>query len=265
MFSDAPTQTPIRVEPNGAPVMPEWSDADPKPVTAAPIKASAKKTARKKKVARKRVPRDLQPDASQMDSVTQAATWLKAHPEEAAMLRAAQISATGDILMDSGVDKRYYSSTEAAAFFDKTVQWLYWGMRHPPHGGRLFIEPTPAHGADGKPLVDDEGNPVYLREVLDENEQPVLDDDGEPIHTTEGDGPFVMRDIHVERLGDPVTGKRRFDIATIRKFATSAYHQANIKEPKLRAVLERLVVAERGGNWKSIPIPKRQEDTDGPD
>lgn len=221
-FSNGVAATPIRVDPDGTVVMPEWSDPDLPDQSPTKAKVTEPKEPREPG---RRVARELQPDATQMDSVTQAKEWLAEHPEEAEMLRAAQTQ-TGDILADSGVPVRWYSSTEAAAFFDKTVQWLYWGMRHPPHGGRLFIEP-----------------------VLDARGRPTLNPDG----TT------VMRDIPVYRLGDPKTGKRRFDIPTIRKFATSAYHQANIKEPKLTAVLQRLVVAERGGNWKIIPIPKRQE------
>lgn len=346
MFSDAPTQIPIRVDPNGVQVMPEWSDNpnedpdfwrlisdssldvsrdgrvrdtvtkegvkpfllgnednrryhvvvgnDHRPVAELVLETfvgprpSSGSVPRHKdnnllndtlpnlswhkpklsKVTpppRKRVSRDLQPDATQMDTVTQATEWLKAHPEEAAMLRSAQISATGDILSDSGVVKRYYSSPEAAAFFDKTVQWLYWGMRHPPHGGRLFIQPKMVPQLVAK--LDDDDQPVFHPVTGAPIMEAVIGLNGEPVMVQEldADGDPVMVDIPVERLGDPKTGKRRFDIDTIRKFAISAYHQANIKEPKLRAVLQRLVVAEGGGDWKSIPIPKRQEDTDGPE
>jgi hypothetical protein len=221
--------------------MPEWSDSDLK------VKKPAKNGTNGTPPPRKRTAKQLQPDATQMDSITQAQAWLKEHPEEAAMLRAAQISSAGDILSASGVP-RYYSSTEAAAFFDKTVQWLYWGMRHPPHGGRLFVEPE---------IDPTTGEPVKVK---------VYEDTGEEVDLNAIDlsRPIIeapkMRDIPVERLDNNPKGKRRFDIPTIRKFAISAYHQANIKEPKLRAVLERLVVAERGGNWKSIPIPTRKDE-----
>lgn len=240
-FSDVKTP-PIRVEPDGTPVLPQWSDDDLK----------KKKTA-ENGTPKKRTAKELQPDATQMDNVTQAQAWLSAHPEEAAMLRSAQISSSADILAASGVP-RAYSSTEAAAFFDKTVQWLYWGMRHPPHGGRLFIEPVlDEEGKQVMAAVDKEGNPVDLESLDPDN----------PVEFTMAP---VMSDIPVERLDNKPAGKRRFDIDTIRRFAISAYHQANIKEPKLRAVLERLVVAERGGNWKSIPIPTRNEDeADGPE
>lgn len=224
-MSDSTATEAIRLDPDGNPLMPQWSDA-PVPTTQGPQRPS-KNPDKPPPAPRKRVAKELQPDATQLDNLTEAKAWLKAHPEEAAMLRSAQATHSGDILIDSGVAKRYYSSTEAAAFFDKTVQWLYWGMRHPPNGGRLFIEPR--RDKDGNIELDSDGSPV-------------------------------MVDIPVERLGDPKMGKRRFDIPTIRKFAVSAYHQGNIKEPKLRAVLERLVVAERGGNWNAIPIPRRAED-----
>lgn len=223
-FSATAVEAPIRVAADGAVVMPEWSDSDPQPPTAPPKEPSPSK----------RVARDLQPDATQMDSVVQAKEWLDAHPEEAEMLRAAQAK-SGDILADAGVG-RWYSSTEAAAFFDKTVQWLYWGMRHPPNGGRLFVRPVTR--PDGTQVTE-------------------LDASGRAVP--------VIEDIPVPRLGDPARGKRRFDIPTIREFAKSAYHRGNIKEPKLTAVLQRLVVAEHGGNWKAIPIPQRREDGEDAD
>lgn len=238
-FSAQVVEQPLRTDTEGRAVMPEWSDGpdgkpEPPPAVKPRRKRPAKATPPVVEEPRKRQAKALQPNATHLDSVTQAQKWLDDHPEEAEMLRAAQ-AATGDILADSGVGTRWYSSTEAAAFFDKTVQWLYWGMRHPPHGGRLFVEPVLT--ADGTPVTE-------------------FDDEGREVP--------IMRDIPVVRLGDPKTGKRRFDIPTIRKFAKSAYLQANIKEPKLRAVLQRLIVAEHGGDWKSIPIPTRPGDDDGP-
>jgi len=243
-FSAQTVEKPLRMDPDGHPVMPEWSDSEVgKSKSSTAVKKKPRTKAKPKVVAkqpRKRTPKELQPDASHLDNVTQAKEWLAAHPEEAEMLRAAQ-SASGDILADSGVPVRYYSSPEAAAFFDKTVQWLYWGMRHPPLGGRLFIEP----------VLDEDGSPLMEEIEYDDGSVEVVP---------------MVRDIPVTRLNNDPLGKRRFDIPTIRKFAVSAYQQANIKEPKLRAVLERLVVAERGGNWKAIPIPVRKEEgEDEPD
>lgn len=246
-FSHPHTERPLRTDSDGVAVMPEWSEDDIKK----PAKPKRSELKAEPKAPRKRVARELQPDATHLDSITQAKQWLEEHPEEAAMLRAAQ-TVSGDILANSGVEERHYSSSEAASFFNKTVQWLYWGMRHAPHGGRLFV----------RPVLDDDGNQIVC--LHDDDGEPIFDEHGEPIL----DGPKdkmrpLIEDIPVPRIGDPRTGNRRFDVPTIREFAKSAYNRGNIKEPKLRAVLERLVVAERGGNWKSIPIPTRPGDVDG--
>ncbi len=51
------------------------------------------------------------------------------------------------LLADAGVTL-YYSTTEAAQFFDKTNQWLYWGMGRDAKGGPpVFVMP------DGTPIV----------------------------------------------------------------------------------------------------------------
>jgi hypothetical protein len=51
-----------------------------------------------------------------------------------------------DLLAEAGVQP-FYSTTEAAQFFDKTNQWLYWGLRKDPDTGLpIFIHP------DGTPI-----------------------------------------------------------------------------------------------------------------
>lgn len=54
-----------------------------------------------------------------------------------------------ELLAEAGIEP-FYSTTEAAQFFDKTNQWLYWGMGRDAKGGTpVFVTP------DGKPIVPD--------------------------------------------------------------------------------------------------------------
>lgn len=106
------------------------------------------------------------------------------------------------LLADAGITP-FYSTTEAAEFFDRTNQWLYWGLGRDADKGKgpIFIYP------DGTPI--------------------------EP-----------------ERIGDPVTGRRRFTLPIIKEILLSSYRRGNIEPEELKKILRRIRINEMGGEWR---------------
>jgi hypothetical protein len=100
-----------------------------------------------------------------------------------------------ELMADAGVEP-CFSTSEAAEFFDRSNQWLYWGLR--------------------------EG--VFTRT------------DGTPIDP--------------ERIGDPVTGRRRFTIPIIREIAKSSYRRGNLNPDQLKTIMRRVRYTELGVEWR---------------
>lgn len=107
-------------KPLGA-VTPPPPAPEPKPAEPAPAPAAEKPAPKKRRPRKKPV---LSPRDRQIENITDE-----------------------QLLADAGVTL-YYSTTEAAQFFDKTNQWLYWGMGRDAKGGPpVFVMP------DGTPIV----------------------------------------------------------------------------------------------------------------
>jgi hypothetical protein len=102
-----------------------------------------------------------------------------------------------DLFLDSGVEP-IYSTTEAAQFFDRTTQWIYWGLRGDPP---VFVR------TDGSPIIPD-------------------------------------------RLGPPPRGRRRFTLPIIKEILLSSYRRGNISSEELNRILRRILINERGGDWR---------------
>jgi len=105
-----------------------------------------------------------------------------------------------DLLSDAGVEP-FYSTTEAAQFFDRTTQWIYWGLGRAGEDGPKFVY------VDGTPIVPD-------------------------------------------RIGDPVTGRRRFTLPLIKEILLSSYRRGNIEPDELKRILRRIRINELGGEWR---------------
>src|ERR1700738_5345334 len=54
-----------------------------------------------------------------------------------------------ELLAEAGIEP-IVSTTEAAEYFDRTSQWIYWGLKPDPSDGKIrFVWP------DGSPIVPD--------------------------------------------------------------------------------------------------------------
>jgi hypothetical protein len=91
-----------------------------------------------------------------------------------------------------------FSTSEAAEFFDRSNQWLYWGLRE-----KVFVR------SDGTPIDPD-------------------------------------------RIGDPVSGRRRFTIPIIKEIAKSCYRRGNLTPDQLKSVMRRVRYAELGVEWREV-------------
>ena len=126
-------------------------------------------------------------------------------------IRAAAESAYAPTALLAGVPQ-VYSTSEAAEFYGRSNQWLYWGMRN-----KIFRYP-------GIRQPDGVIKTHY--------------DDGTEI-------PFEKRDIiEPERIGKG--GRRRFTLPIIRAIAISCYNRGNFKKDELLEILTRVKHAELG-------------------
>ena len=126
----------------------------------------------------------------------------------------------------SGVE-RVYSSEETACFFDKSPQWLYWGLN----------------------LREEGGGGLFYRQVRDpQTGEPVIDQQtGEPLRV-----PIEPRYIGKRKI-------RRFTLQIIKDMAVSLYQNATIKTPELHDILGRIQLA-RLGKW--VPEPKKKSQSE---
>lgn len=107
---------------------------------------------------------------------------------------------TGDMVKDAGVETRRYNTKQAAAFFGKTNQWMYWALKpKAKKGGDLFLL-----------------------------------DDG-------------------TRIEPDWSGNARFyTLDVIKEMAVCLYNKDKLSEAKFRLVLEKILVAEAGGDWRRV-------------
>ena len=140
-----------------------------------------------------------------------------------------------DNLLD-GVE-RVYSTSEAARFFDKSNQWLYWGMRNGiftyPPDTPLSVDDVVIHrqtSARGKVTAISQKT---LTVVWDASSLEYEVDPSE-----------VFKLITPERIGKG--GRRRFTLPVIRDIALSCYWRGNLSEDQYWAVRAESTDPENG-------------------
>lgn len=106
---------------------------------------------------------------------------------------------------------RVYSTEEAAQFFDKSPQWVYWGLKpREEGGGGLFYYPPEDEDSDPVPIEPEKrGQRGILRYDLD-----IIKDMGVSLYqrrTIDDEGlQEIVRKIHLARIGrwKPVVEKK---------------------------------------------------------
>lgn len=150
----------------------------------------------------------------------------------------AVLRARPDNELMAGVEK-VYSTSEAAEFFNKSNQWLYWGMRT-----GVFTYPD-----DTEINVDD---PVCRVSRPEERGVVVYGDEGRLDVRWDKDK-HIINNMPVEELRkliEPVRigkgGRRRFTLPIIREIALACYRRGNLKEPELLEIMRKIAVADMG-------------------
>lgn len=105
-----------------------------------------------------------------------------------------------DLMAMAGIEP-VVSTTEAAEYFDRTSQWIYWGLKPDDDGEHVFVWP------DGSPIIP-------------------------------------------ERIGDPLTGRRRFTMPILRAILQASYRRGNIETTELQTVIRRIRYTELGVEWR---------------
>lgn len=176
-------QEPLRVDAEGHPVFPEWSDS-----------YSASGT-------------------TSIEEPTPPPEWVPTEPvdgtvqvpqnENAIAKEIAELDKASDSNLMAMADiEPIVSTTEAAEYFDRTSQWMYWGLKPDDQTGEhVFVWP------DGTPIVP-------------------------------------------ERIGDPVTGRRRFTMPILRAILQASYRRGNIESGELQTVIRRIRYTELGVEWR---------------
>jgi hypothetical protein len=128
--------------------------------------------------------------------------WVEpAPPVPSQELRDLEKATDSDLMAMAGIEP-IVSTTEAAEYFDRTSQWMYWGLKPDEHTGEhIFVWP------DGSPIVP-------------------------------------------ERIGDPVTGRRRFTTPILRAILQASYRRGNIEPGELQVVIRRIRYTELGVEWR---------------
>jgi hypothetical protein len=162
-----------------------------------------------------------------------------------------------DDLMD-GVDK-FYSTAEAAEFFGRSNQWMYYCMRNkrftyaPVWHVRSTSEKAEWHRYTQHPFEELRGRFTSVTEP--DLTLTVL---GEAEHHMEwrneaGTLTFKYFADPIEPIRIGLTNRRRFTLPVIREIALSCYRLGNFKEDELKTVLTRIFVAEFGESATEIP------------
>lgn len=174
--TDGSDQEPLRVDAEGHPVFPEWSESH----------SGHGDMATTNGVQAERV--ETPPAPQDEDAISK---------EIAALDKASDSN-----LMAMADIEPVVSTTEAAEYFDRTSQWMYWGLKPDPETGEhVFVWP------DGTPIVP-------------------------------------------ERIGDPVTGRRRFTMPILRAILQASYRRGNIEASELQTVIRRIRYTELGVEWR---------------
>lgn len=106
-----------------------------------------------------------------------------------------------ELLAEAGIEP-IVSTTEAAEYFDRTSQWIYWGLKPDENTGeRIFVWP------DGSPIIP-------------------------------------------ERIGDPLSGRRRFTTPILRAILAACYRRGNITDDELKIIIRRIRYTELGVEWR---------------
>ena len=176
------TQEPLRTTAEGVPVFSEWSEDDPPELTPVPEEMSG-------------------PTPEHTAEIKLAESQGMEWGEWKAKVNALDKMNEAELLQEAGVDPAV-STTEAAEYFDRTTQWIYWGLKPDPETGEhVFVWP------DGTPIVPD-------------------------------------------RIGDPVTGRRRFTMPILRAILQSCYRRGNIEAQELQDIIRRIRYTELGVEWR---------------
>lgn len=182
-------QEPLRVDAEGNPVFPEWSESD---------------SGQGEMVV---------PDGVQAEWVESTPEWVPTEPvdgtvqvpqnEDAIAKEIAELDKASDSNLMAMADiEPIVSTTEAAEYFDRTSQWMYWGLKPDAETGEhVFV------WQDGTPIVP-------------------------------------------ERIGDPVTGRRRFTMPILRAILQASYRRGNIESGELQTVIRRIRYTELGVEWR---------------
>jgi hypothetical protein len=169
--------------------------------------------------------------------------WTEDPAIKAALADAYRSDALLDGALLEGVN-RVYSTAEAAEFFGRSNQWLYWGMRnnifvYPPGtpvavGDAVIRSDTPLRRGDVLEQVNDKVRVMWHQKVA-----------GEVCFEETIEDPALLRVlIPIMRIGGG--RRRRFTLSVIRDIALSCYQRGNFKRPELVEVLRRIKEAELG-------------------
>lgn len=167
----------------------------------------------------------------------------------------------------AGVD-RFYSTAEAAEFFGRSNQWMYYCMRN----GRFMYppvwhvrvanpqqpEPTPS-SKDPEPWRRHAWHRYTKHPYEEMHGRFTAVDEPDLTLSTLGDAEHDMewtnenRTLIYRYFAEPIepiriglSNRRRFTLPIIREIALSCYRLGNFKESELKAVLARIFVAEFG-------------------
>ena len=123
---------------------------------------------------------------------------------------------------------RVYSTEEAAEFFAKSPQWLYWGL-------------TPR---------EEGGGGLFYKQVTDP-------ETGELLHDPDTGDP-LMEPIEPDKHGK--RGILRYDLDTIKAMGVSLYQRRTIDKEGLQEIVRKIHMA-RIGRWEPVPKKKTKSRT----
>lgn len=157
-------QEPLRLDAEGHPVLAEWDESDPEPeVGPRRHRTEAERQADREALAAERRGEVDDQWAKASDQVIPSehpiahvpeeildvqAEWVEPEPpSQEQAVRALEKASDSDLMAMAGIEP-IMSTTEAAEYFDRTSQWVYWGLKPDENTGEhIFVWP------DGAPIV----------------------------------------------------------------------------------------------------------------